>query len=240
MTAATRETLTSRVRRALATVTDPELDEPITELGFVAGIEVRLREDRGHEVSVRLRLPTSFCAPNFACLMVADAHDAVLALPSVDAVDIVLEDHFAAEEINAGVAASAGFGGVFPGQAGGELTELRETFRRKAHLACLELAVRKLVEQGWQVDALGAGSLGDVPDSPERRSLLRRRADLGLPTDPAAPLLVGDDGGPVTADRVATRLRFAKAVRVGIEGNAGLCRGLLHTRYPRRAEEVEP
>ncbi|MFI5614294.1 iron-sulfur cluster assembly protein [Amycolatopsis sp. NPDC051903] len=238
MTAATAETLTSRVWRTLATVVDPELDEAITDLGFVAGVQVRLHDDRGHAVSVRLRLPTYFCAPNFAYLMVADAHDAVLALPSVDTVDIVLEDHFAAEEINAGVAADAGFSGSFPAQAGGELDELRRTFRRKAHLACLERAVRKLVAEGWQVDALSAGRLGDVPQSPERESLLRRRAELGLPTDPASPLLLEDSGEEIPAENVAARLRFAKAVRVSIEGNAGLCRGLLHTRYSRMAEEV--
>ena len=37
------------------------------------------------------------------------------------------------------------------------------------------------------------------------------------------------------------RLRFAKAVRVSIDGNAAFCRGLLHTRYPNIAdEEVRP
>ncbi|WP_328610447.1 metal-sulfur cluster biosynthetic enzyme [Amycolatopsis sp. NBC_00345] len=268
MTAATSETLTGRVWRALATVVDPELDEPITGLGFVSDVQVRLHDDGGHAVAVRLRLPTSLpkrpeasrpgtatgpencllpaglvstgtvCAPNFAYLMVADAHDAVLALPSVGTVEVVLEDHFAAEEINAGVAASSGFSGSFPGQANGELAELRLTFRRKAHLACLERAVRRLVGEGWQIDALTAGRLGDVPESPERSSLLRRRAELGLPTDPGSPLLVEDTGEAIAPDRVAARLRFAKAVRVSIEGNAGLCRGLLHTRYPHIAEEA--
>ncbi len=32
---------------------------------------------------MRLRLPTYFCAPNFAFLMVADAYDAVSAVPGV-------------------------------------------------------------------------------------------------------------------------------------------------------------
>jgi metal-sulfur cluster biosynthetic enzyme len=238
MTAATSETLTALVWRALATVVDPELDEPITGLGFVSDVQVRLHDDGGHAVAVRLRLPTYFCAPNFAYLMVADAHDAVLALPSVGTVEVVLEDHFAAEEINAGVAAESGFGSAFPGQANGELAELRLTFRRKAHLACVERAVRRLVGEGWQIDALSAGRLGDVPESPERESLLRRRAELGLSTDPGSPLLVEDNGEAVAPERVAGRLRFAKAVRVSIEGNSGLCRSLLHTRYPHIAEET--
>ncbi|PZG06260.1 iron-sulfur cluster assembly protein, partial [Nonomuraea aridisoli] len=81
---------------ALATVRDPELDEPITDLGFVRAAEVR----DGH-ASVRLRLPTYFCAPNFAYLMVADACDAVRGVPGVVSADVRLEDHFASDEINA-------------------------------------------------------------------------------------------------------------------------------------------
>lgn len=237
MTAATRETLTSWVLRALDTVVDPELDEPITELGFVERAEVTLA-DAGHHVDVALRLPTYFCAPNFAYLMVADAHDAVAAVPGVASVNVQLRDHFAAGEINAGVAADAGFSGSFPGEAGGELDELRRTFRRKAHTACIERAWRRLLADGWQIDALADVQLSDLPPSPERASLLRRRDELGLPTSPDSKLLVDDDGKPVPAEQAPARLRFAQAVRVSIDGNAHFCRGLLHTRYPETRQEV--
>ena len=109
------------------TVRDPELDEPITSLGFVATCAV----SGDGEVSVRLRLPTYFCAPNFAFLMVADAYDAVVALPEVSTVDVVLEDHFAADAINAGVAARAGFVRSFAGEATAELDQLRADFVRQ-------------------------------------------------------------------------------------------------------------
>ena len=56
-----------RVLGALSGVRDPELDEPIAELGFVSDLEIE-----GEAVKIRLRLPTYFCAPNFAYLMVAD------------------------------------------------------------------------------------------------------------------------------------------------------------------------
>ena len=65
--------LRARVLDALATVRDPELDEPITELRFVTACEVSPAGD----VEVRLRLPTPQCAPNFAYLMAADARAAV-------------------------------------------------------------------------------------------------------------------------------------------------------------------
>jgi len=74
----TRSARAEAVLRALETVRDPELDEPITSLGFVASCAVSAAGD----AQVRLRLPTYFCAPNFAYLMVADAYDAVAALPA--------------------------------------------------------------------------------------------------------------------------------------------------------------
>ncbi|MFI6600492.1 iron-sulfur cluster assembly protein [Nonomuraea sp. NPDC050536] len=212
---------------ALATVRDPELDEPITELGFVSEVEVH----EGH-VSVRLRLPTYFCAPNFAYLMVADACDAVRAIPGVVSVDIRLEDHFAAHEINAGVAEGARFTGSFPGEARGELDELRLTFRRKAYLASLDRLGTRLTAEGLQPARL---RLGDVPESPELAGLLRRRAELGLDCSPQSPLLLDQCGEPIPAEEAALRLRFARAVRVSIEGNADFCRGLLHTRYSEAA-----
>src|SRR4051794_10463901 len=93
----------SRIVAALEAVRDPELDEPITSLGFVASCTV----SADGNARVRLRLPTYFCAPNFAFLMVADAYDVVSAVPGVRKAQVVLEDHFAAEAINGGVAARA-------------------------------------------------------------------------------------------------------------------------------------
>src|SRR5947208_8626356 len=116
---------------ALGTVRDPELDEPITALGFVTSCTVSADGD----VRVRLRLPTYFCAPNFAFLMVADAYDAVSGVAGVSRADVVLEDHFASSAINGGVAARSGFVESFDGLATAELDELRATFVRKAVLA---------------------------------------------------------------------------------------------------------
>src|ERR671923_2566857 len=103
------------VLAALGTVRDPELDEPITSLGFVASCAVSAAGD----AQIRLRLPTYFCAPNFAFLMVADAYDAVAAAPGVRRAEIVLEDHFAAEAINGGGGATAGVAAPVRPRAGG-------------------------------------------------------------------------------------------------------------------------
>ena len=136
--------LRDAVWAALDTVLDPELDEPITSLEFVKSCTV---SDDG-VATVRLRLPTFFCSPNFSWLMVADAHDAVSAVPGVTRTDIALEDHFVAEVINTGVAARAGFVAAFPGEAVAELDDLRATFIRKAALAGQERVARPLVNAG--------------------------------------------------------------------------------------------
>ena len=128
---------------ALASVRDPELDEPITTLGFVASCTV---SDDG-QARVRLRLPTYFCAPNFAFLMVADAYDALTGTPGVRSAEVVLEDHFAGEAINAGVAAQAGFVGSFRGEAVAELHELREAFLRKAVMAGTDLVCQAVASR---------------------------------------------------------------------------------------------
>ena len=227
--------LRDAVTAALSNVRDPELDESIVDLGFVT----RTTVDGGH-AQVRLRLPTYFCAPNFAYLMVADAHDAVRSVPGIDTASIVLEEHFAAAEINSGVAAGAGFVGSFPDEAGSELTDLRRTFQRKAHIAAMERACRRLIAGGWTVDSLPQARLADVPDGVERASLLRRRSDIGLPLDPDAPVFVDDAGTPVPSSEAPVRLRFARTVRVSIDGNAHFCRGLLTTRYPESAAAQRP
>ncbi|MCU1655639.1 MAG: hypothetical protein JWO57_295 [Pseudonocardiales bacterium] len=222
------------VRTALGTVRDPELDEPITDLGFVTSCIVR----DGH-ADVRLRLPTAFCSPNFAYLMTSDAYDAVAAVRGVRSADIRLEDHHDSARINAGVAAQAGFVATYGSEAAAELDELRMVFRRKAHVACLERASRHLIAAGWELEALPTATLRDLSE-PERGRLRRRRADIGLPTDNDALLLVDEEGTPIAPEDVSMRLRYARTVRVSIEGNSDFCRGLLTTRYPQSAADQRP
>ena len=218
--------LREQVWAALATVRDPELDESITDLTFVSEVGVA-----GRDVAVELRLPTYFCAPNFAYLMVADAHDAIAAIDGVGSVKIELLDHFASTEINAGVAERAGFAAAFPGQANDELAELRLTFQRKAYQASMERACRVLLGRGWESEELHSAQLFDLPACTEKASLLQRRGDLAMPTDPEAYLMCTPTGDRIAAPDIGLQLRFAKAVRVSIEGNGTMCRGLLKVRY---------
>ncbi len=216
------------ILRALETVRDPELDEPITSLGFVASCAV----SADGNAQVRLRLPTYFCAPNFAYLMVADAYDAVSALPGVRSTEVVLEDHFASDAINSGVAAQAGFARSFDGEAVGELHELRADFLRKAVMAGTDQVCRPLLAAGTDPAALLAMTLGELPPSRALERLRSRRAELGLPAGDDAPLLIDPSTGrPVNPEAVPLHLRKARLTQVSIEANAGICRGMLRHRY---------
>jgi metal-sulfur cluster biosynthetic enzyme len=222
-------TVREAVLNALSGVRDPELDEPVTDLGFVSKLEV----ERGF-VSIRLRLPTYFCAPNFAYMMVADAKEALLSVPGVQDVRVVLDDHYASTEINGGVNGEKGFDGTFEGETEGpDLEELRRVFHRKSFVARQETLCRELRARDYtpaEVANLRLGGL-PVPHSAAASKYLERRADLGLDVSEAAPLIVDPDGNRVPEEAVVHHLRFARTVRVSVEGNATHCRGLLATRY---------
>jgi len=229
-------TLRDKVLGALSGVRDPELDEPITDLDFVSSLEV---EDGA--ATIHLRLPTYFCAPNFAYLMVADAQAAALSVAGVRRAVVFLDDHYASEEINGGVNESRGFDGAFEGETEGpDLEQLRTTFHRKAFVSRQEQLCRTLLAAGHSAEELARMVLGDLPPSEEFETYLERRAELGLDSSAEAPFVVDPDGNRVPEHAVVQHLRFAKTVRVSIEGNASLCRGLLSTRYgiPHREEKT--
>ena len=225
--------MTDSIWTALETVRDPELNAPITSLGFVSSCTV----SAAGAVRVRLRLPTYFCAPNFAFLMVADAYDAVSTVPGVRDVEIALEDHFAAEAINDGVAARAGFAGSFPGEARGELDSLRIAFLRKAVLAGTDQVCRSL-DPVPGAGELARLTLGGVPPSPALDRLRERRAELGLPRGDADPLVIDPvTGSGVPPQALPVHLRRARVTRVGIDANTSICSGMLRHRYPSAEED---
>jgi metal-sulfur cluster biosynthetic enzyme len=215
----------SRILAALAEVRDPELDEPITTLGFVASADV---DDDG-TAEVHLRLPTYFCEPNFAYLMVADAYDSVSALDGVERASVFLDDHFASEAINDGVAARAGFVGSFEGEAVDELDSLRADFLRKAVMAGTDQVCRTLDLPPVELAGL---RLGNLPKSAALDRLRRRRRELGLPAGDDAPLLIDPTtGAPIGASEVPLHLRKARLTRTSLDANTGICRGMLRHRY---------
>jgi len=226
----------ARVLEALATVIDPELDEPITSLGFVGSCVVT----GGGDVDVHLRLPTPQCAPNFAFLMASDARAAVRRVSGVGEVGVVLDDHYTADEINAAIGLGGGFGAAFPGETSGDLEALRELFQRKALLARQGRVCTMLLADGHDHGTVVALRVADLPDHPEVARCVTLRRQLGLPCGPHAPALVAGNGSPIGAAELAMWLRRAQLVGLSLESNGGICRSLLRVRHgvPDQTEEV--
>jgi metal-sulfur cluster biosynthetic enzyme len=226
-----------RVIDALAEVYDPELDEPITRLGFVSSCEVSTDGD----VEVVLRLPTPQCAPNFAFLMAADARKAVRRLPDVRDVTIKLEDHYTGAEINAALGRGDGFTGAFPGETvDDDLASLRDLFLRKALIARESRVCEMLMRHGATPEEVAAYRLEDLPDDvPDARRCIELRRRLGLAHDPAEPAFVLPNGEPVPAAELKRWLRTARLVRMSLEVNGGMCRSLMQIRHGVEIEDPE-
>jgi metal-sulfur cluster biosynthetic enzyme len=230
---------------ALQRVSDPELDESIVDLQFVDRVRVE-----GSQVDLVLRLPTFWCAPNFAYLMAYDARQQVLSLPGVRDVRVALKDHMYSDEITAGVSAGESFGEVFAGQCeGDDLEGLRQLFRGKAFGMRQEQLVRALLDAGLtacEIVQLREADVLDTSDAnglrlringaerrvrgaaPLARAYLQRRARVGLR---GSRLIIDLEGQPVHAEDLDEHLRRTRRQRVSMTFNALMCRGLLQTRY---------
>ena len=212
-----------QIRDALYAVRDPQLDRPIIELGFVAGVHI----DSGR-VHVRLRLPTYFCASELAWLMVADAKAAVHALPWADSVEVCLEDQ---------VGAAQSFGDSSSAFAIDDPDDLWQALRRTAFLTRQHTLLRNLLERGLRRAELCTLTIRDLPPTSEAAVYLQRRAELRLSIDDDAPLVVTELGMPVAPDEIDDHLARIRSVVVSLDGNAGSYRGLLQTRRPHPEEQ---
>jgi metal-sulfur cluster biosynthetic enzyme len=210
-------TLRTRVFEALGTVYDPELDEPITTLGFVGSLVVTGEGD----VSVRLRLPTPQCAPNFAFLMADDTRRAVASVAGVRELEVELIDHYTGEEINGAVGRGEGFSAAFPGETRGELDALRMLFQRKALVAREGRLLATVADPA-------TATLGELsgPDAVRCREL---RRELGIPAAEDAAAFVTGDGAPVSDFKRFGRM--ARLTSLSLDTNGGMCRDLLKVRY---------
>ena len=227
---------TKEVWSALDTVTDPELDESVTSLEFITSVQV------GEESQVRIafRLPTYWCAPNFAFLMASDMRDAVTEIPWVRAVEVELLDHFSADLINRGVALRHDFRDAFPGETDGDLSEVRKKFLGKAYERRQELLIRHLLGNGFEPVWFARVSLQELILLPLAskgiglRNLYLfswRRIRAGCAEESLAFTTV--EGTPLDPADFRNYLRRVASVRRNAEFNAFICRGLLEARNGR-------
>ena len=219
-----------RVLEALSEVHDPELDEPITSLGFVTSCAVSADGD----VEILLRLPTPQCAPNFAYLMAADARNVVCRLPEVGRIAVRLEDHYTGEEINAALERGEGFTGAFPGETDDDhLGALRELFERKALVARQARLCEAMLADGATPEQVTERRVADLPDVADARRCLELRRRLGIACDQGSPAFVAPNGEPLAAHELKLWLRKARLVRTSLDVNGSICRSLLQIRSQR-------
>lgn len=224
----------------LAAVSDPELDEPITEMNFVEGVVVS--EDQ--TVRVDFRLPTYWCSPNFAFLMAFGIRSEVMALPWVRGVTVHLRDHCLGDEVNDGVNSGRPFHEIFAENCdGANLEEVVGKFMAKAFDRRQETVLLGLKAQGRTVDeivTMGLGTLKSIrfTGEEEKRQLPRYLEILevqGLAADDHDPAFPTWQGGRIAPDALPAHLDRLRSTRINMEFNGALCRGLAETRY----KEVE-
>lgn len=227
----------AEVLESLGRVSDPELDEPVTELGFVTGVEVS-----GGRVMIGFRLPTYWCAANFAFLMADDMRTEALRLPWVSEVRVTLGDHMYADTINAAVAQGRSFQDAFAEEADGDLSDVRRVFLLKAFQRRQMALLDHLLAAGRSPEALLALNVGELRglsvDADGARLVARYLERRGVPGPDGAqePAFVDERGAAVAADGFAAHRRALRRVSVNVEFNGALCRGLLAARF----DEAEP
>jgi metal-sulfur cluster biosynthetic enzyme len=230
----------AEVWERLARVTDPELDEPVTELGFVTGVEVEV----GGGVAIGFRLPTYWCAANFAYMMADDMRREVAALPWVSGVHLTLDEHMYGDAINQAMQGGLSFGEAFQGEASNEdLGEVRRIFAVKAFQRRQEALLRHLLAAGHAPEALLALTVAALATLPcdDAGAMLRarylERRDIPGPASPGVPAFVDEHGAGIAPDSLTAHLRAMRRVGLSAEFNGALCRGLLAARY---GEEPSP
>lgn len=220
----------AQVRGRLDTVMDPELDESVTDLDFITDIVL----GAAGSVRIAFRLPTYWCAANFAFLMADDMRLAVSSLPWVGEVQVHLHEHMYADAINAGVAQGSGFQASFGEAAEGGLEGLRRTFALKAFQRRQAALVQHLLDQGGTLEVLALLDIAALAalavDAPTRVLLERHLARRDVPGGGSAAF-VDTDGQALDAQGLQAQLRHARRVDINAEFNGALCRGLLAARY---------
>jgi metal-sulfur cluster biosynthetic enzyme len=224
---------TAEIWDRLRHVTDPELDESVTELGFVTDVEV----DAMDHVHIQFRLPTYWCAANFAFMMADDMRAAVLTLPWVRAVSVVLGEHMYADKINRGISLGVSFQETFGNEATGDLSEVRRTFLLKAFQRRQQALLSELLARGYtseQLVTMVLAELRALSVEKQGQDLVGRyleRRGIVQPCSPDAPAFLSMEGHPLQAEGFEAYVRGLRRVGVNAEFNGALCRGLLSASF---------
>jgi metal-sulfur cluster biosynthetic enzyme len=240
--------LKQSVLQALSTVTDPELDEPITELGFVKSLSVS--EDG--RVSVDLVTSTFWCSPNFVYMMLEEARDVVSKLPGVKEMRLTLGGHHDSDRINEAINAGKSFSECYDFEARGELVELNRMIRTRALRSRLYSMAAALLRSGLAPDDLlklarqdvtaegdafvvhSRGRILPITDPSDVRRVARYLTFLeGLGRTDGRLVIWDLDGTPPSEDEFISVLTVGRLAKANFSLNAELCRALLESRLNR-------
>lgn len=239
----------AEIYNQLEQVTDPELDRPLTELGFIDDVLID-----GADITVDLRLPTGMCSPVFAWMMARDAKNEIRSLDNVGQVTVNLEDHLFAEQITMGINDDRAFDDVFEDAETGP-----EHVRRKLDWKACLAREYEVIEEFRQKDISPEETVhierGDVNiedtatvvllkgktvefQSDIIHDYLQKAEEFDISTEPANRLLVDSNGEPIDVnsfDQVRRRLR---AAHVNKENQGHHCEQLLESRYNTEQENT--
>ncbi|WP_337660357.1 iron-sulfur cluster assembly protein [Anderseniella sp. Alg231-50] len=222
-------------------VCDPELDEPVTDMHFIERVEI----DGDDHVTVSFRLPTYWCSANFAFLMANDIRVQVEQLDWVSHASVQLEDHMFSEQVNTGVNTGLSFQKTFADLAPDQgLDEIREKFREKAFQRRQEILLLALRKIGWSdsritamtLEQLAAFRFDEDEAAKQKPRYLALAGELGYAPAPDDRVFTDYGGSPLAAAGLDDHLKDLRSVRINMEFNGALCRGLLNARY----KELEP
>jgi metal-sulfur cluster biosynthetic enzyme len=228
--------LATMVWERLENVSDPELDEPITDMGFVERLDVIETE----KVEVDFRLPTYWCSPNFAFLMAFGIKQEVTKLSWVRDVKVTLKDHCFGDKVNEGVNSGRNFTEVFSEYCDGDnLEAVSLKFLEKAFIRRQETVLLALQQLGYTAEQIVSLTLSEFDvieflgeeeskQKPRYRSLLLSRE---LSFGPDDPVFVTWSGMRIKPDNLRQHLSELRSVRINMEFNGALCRGLKSSRY---------
>ena len=244
MTTEDRERLRAEALRALSSVMDPEMDEPITELGFVKNVSV---EDG--TVSVDVVMSTFWCSPNFVYMMLEDARDAISRVPGVRRARVHLAGHHDAPKINEAINLGKSFSECYGPEAEGDIAELNKRFREKALRSRLYGMATTLAKYGVTRDELiglkrddvrlegskvlvrSGGRTLEVADPSDAGRIARYVSFLEKLRLRDGRLVIWDlEGTSPESGDLDSFLTRSRSVRFRLGFNAELCRALLEAR----------
>ena len=236
MTTHIKADLETEVWACLARVNDPELDEPLTELGFVERVAVT--DDQ--RVEVGFRLPTYWCSPNFAFLMAFGIRREIETLDWVQGFRVELYDHCFGDQVNEGVNNGRAFNEVFAEYCdGANLDAVAEKFLAKGFDRRQEAVLVELRSHGLSAEQIVSMTLSEfdrtafrndeaIKQKPRYRELLLSRKLAERPEDPA---FLTWGGQTLTVGTLPQHLDRLRLTRLNMEFNGAMCRDLAATRY---------